>query len=531
MNIKALLFSGMLATAAFLTACGGQNEAEETNNEPVAEGGEVEEVETLEIFTTIFPLEDLTKKIGGDYVNVTNLVPVGADAHTYEPTARVMIEAAEGDAFIYNGAGLEGFADALIKAIEGEGVKIVVASEGIDLLEGNHDHGEEAYPHEEDEHGHGEEAHGHEEDEHGHEEEAHGHEEDEHGHEEEAHGHEEDEHGHEEEAHGHEEDEHGHEEEAHGHEEDEHGHEEEAHGHEEDEHGHEEEAHGHEEDEHGHEEEAHGHEEDEHGHEEEAHGHEEDEHGHEEEAHGHEEDEHGHEEEAHGHEEDEHGHEEEAHGHEEDEHGHEEEAHGHEEDEHGHEEEAHGHEEDEHGDEDAHNHDHDKDPHVWLDPILSITLAENIKNTLVELLPEQEEYFESNFADVKAELTAIDEEFQTMVNEAEKDTFIVSHAGYGYWEERYGIHQIGIAGLSPTNEPSQRQVQNIIELANENQIEYLLFEQNMTPRIAEVVRHEVGAEVEYLHNLEALVDEDVASGEDYFSLMRKNIEALRTALQ
>ncbi|WP_368503874.1 zinc ABC transporter substrate-binding protein [Alkalihalophilus sp. As8PL] len=401
MNFKSSLFAIMLVLSSFLAACGGQDEAEESSETEVTEE---ESSETLELYTTIFPLEDFANKIGGEYVNVTNMVPVGADAHTFEPTARQMIEVAEGDAFIYNGAGLEGFVDALINTVENEDVAIVQASEGIELIDFDQDS-----------------AHGHEE--HDHEHEEHGHEEDEHEHEE----------------------------------------------------------------------------------------------------HGHEEDEHEHEE--HGHEEDEHEHEE--HGHEEDEHEHEE--HGHEEDDHDHEEQ--GHDDEEHNHDHDHAHDHDEDPHVWLDPIHSITLAENIKATLIELMPEQEEYFTTNFNQVKEDLEALDNEFQAMADEANKDTFLVSHAGYGYWEERYGLKQVGISGLSPTNEPSQRQLQDIIHFANEYEINYVLFEQNITPKVAQVVQDEVGAEALYLHNLEALVEEDVQNGEDYFSLMTKNIETLRTALQ
>jgi zinc transport system substrate-binding protein len=68
-------------------------------------------------------------------------------------------------------------------------------------------------------------------------------------------------------------------------------------------------------------------------------------------------------------------------------------------------------------------------------------------------------------------------------------------------------------------------------LANENELEYVLFEQNIPAKVADVVKDEVGAEALYLHNLEALVAEDMENGEDYFSLMRRNIEALGTALQ
>ena len=53
---------------------------------------------------------------------------------------------------------------------------------------------------------------------------------------------------------------------------------------------------------------------------------------------------------------------------------------------------------------------------------------------------------------------------------------IVSHAAYGYWEEVYGNHQIPVTGLSPSDEPSQKELEKIIQMANEKQIKYILFE-------------------------------------------------------
>ena len=108
---------------------------------------------------------------------------------------------------------------------------------------------------------------------------------------------------------------------------------------------------------------------------------------------------------------------------------------------------------------------------------------------------------------------------------------IVSHAAYGYWEEVYGIHQIPVTGLSPSDEPSQKELEKIIKMANEKQIKYILFEQNVTPKVAEIIQKEINAEPLYLHNLESLTKEDRKNGEDYFSLMRKNLETLDKALK
>ncbi len=394
MKSKSIIFSIILVLSLFLSGCG---EKQSTESE-----------DTLSIYTTIYPLEYFTTKIGGEFVTVTSVIPPGSDAHTFEPTAKTMTEIADADAFIYSGVGLEGFVDAAKKSLEKEKVTFIEAGAGIKLLDADHDHA-----HEEDDHAHEEGDHAHEEDDHAHEEDEHAHEEDDHAHEEDDHAHEEDDHAHEEDDHAHEEDDHAHEEDDHAHEEDDHAHEEDDHAHEEDDHDH------------------------------------------------------------------------------------------------------------NHGDE---------DPHVWIDPILSITLAENIKNALSELMPKHQDEFEKNFQQLKSELQALDQEFQTVISESEHKEILVSHAAYGYWEERYGLNQISVSGLSPTQEPSQKQLQTIIETAQEHNIKYVIFEENVTGKIAEVVQKEIGAEALTLHNLESLTEDDIKNNEDYFSLMRKNLETLKKAL-
>ncbi|MCE7794352.1 zinc ABC transporter substrate-binding protein [Salipaludibacillus sp. CUR1] len=416
-----ITFSLMLAGSTFLAACGDNtneevnlgNESEENSN---AES-EAEDIEPVHIMTTLYPIEDFANRIGGDLVEVDNMVPVGADAHTFEPTANQMIEVAEAELFIYNGAGFEGFAESIKDTVESHDVEIVKATDGIELIDYHHDHSHD--------HDHNDD-HGHEDNDHDHN--------------------------------------------------DDHGHEDNDHNHDHN-------------DDHGHEDNDNNHDHN-------------DNHGHEDNDHNHDHN-------------DNHGHEDNDHNHDHN-------------DNHGHEDNDHNHDNnDDHG----HDHDHgDEDPHVWLDPIRSIELAENIKNALIEARPDGEEEFTANFEELKAELETLDEEFMEMADNKAKDTIIVSHAGYGYWEDRYSIHQIGIAGISPTNEPSIQQIQEVIAHMEENDINYVMFEQNIPTNIAETVREEADAEDLWLHNLEALTEEDIENGEDYFSLMRQNIEVLETAL-
>ncbi|MDQ0272280.1 metal ABC transporter solute-binding protein, Zn/Mn family [Cytobacillus purgationiresistens] len=189
------------------------------------------------------------------------------------------------------------------------------------------------------------------------------------------------------------------------------------------------------------------------------------------------------------------------------------------------EDEHHGHE---HGD-DGHNHG-DVDPHVWVDPLYAKELATSIKNSLIEAMPEEEAVFTANFDKLAAELEQLDKEFAATVNQADDKKFIVSHAAFGYWENRYDLEQISISGLNTSSEPSQKELQTIINDAKEYNLNYIFFEQNVSSKLTEIIQKEIGAEPLSIHNLAVLTEHDLKNGETYFTLMEKNIKNLDKAL-
>ncbi|MGM0865554.1 MAG: metal ABC transporter solute-binding protein, Zn/Mn family [Bacillota bacterium] len=71
----------------------------------------------------------------------------------------------------------------------------------------------------------------------------------------------------------------------------------------------------------------------------------------------------------------------------------------------------------------------------------------------------------------------------------------------------------------------------MIETAKEHQIKYVIFEQNVTPRIAKIVQNEIKAEPLKVHNLSVLTEEDIDENMDYLSLMKENIQTIKKALK
>lgn len=201
----------------------------------------------------------------------------------------------------------------------------------------------------------------------------------------------------------------------------------------------------------------------------------------------------------------------------------------------GHKEEEHKEEHDEAHAEEAESHDgHDHgstDPHVWMSPVLSEKLAESIKVSLTQADPENAEVYESNYTELVAELETLDRSFEALSERVSKDTFFVSHAAFSYLSEPYGFEQVAIAGLNSQDEPSQKELTKIVDLAKEKDVQYIVFEQNVSSNLTEVIQNEVGAEAIQMHNLGVLTQENIDNEETYFTLMEKNLQVLETILK
>lgn len=86
----------------------------------------------INVVTTIAPQKELIKSVGKEKVEITAMVPPGAEPHTFEPTPSQMRAVANADLYIMNGAGLEFWMDKLLQV--NKKMVVVDSSKGIDLV-------------------------------------------------------------------------------------------------------------------------------------------------------------------------------------------------------------------------------------------------------------------------------------------------------------------------------------------------------------------------------------------------------------
>ncbi|MCK8817398.1 zinc ABC transporter substrate-binding protein [Natroniella sulfidigena] len=189
---------------------------------------------------------------------------------------------------------------------------------------------------------------------------------------------------------------------------------------------------------------------------------------------------------------------------------------------------------DEHGDShedgiDEHSHG-DYDPHIWLDPINMRLIAEGLVDQLSELDPENQEFYQANYDHFAQEIEKLDQEYKEGLADRTSDYILVSHSSFQYLADRYGLQELSVAGVSPHQEPSSGTVAQLTKEVKEHGLDYIFLEVLASPRTAEVLAEEADLEVLTLNPIEGLRSEDVEVGEDYFSIMRKNLETLEKAL-
>jgi zinc transport system substrate-binding protein len=161
------------------------------------------------------------------------------------------------------------------------------------------------------------------------------------------------------------------------------------------------------------------------------------------------------------------------------------------------------------------------DPHVWLDPLRYATIVERIARELGRT-----EAAET----VVRELRRLDRDFRRGLADCDRRELVTRHAAFAYLAQRYRLRQISISGLSPESEPTPRDLEEIVEQVEESGARTIFFETLVSPRIAETVARETGAETAVLNPLEGLTEEELESGASYFTVMRRNLATLRAAL-
>jgi zinc transport system substrate-binding protein len=169
------------------------------------------------------------------------------------------------------------------------------------------------------------------------------------------------------------------------------------------------------------------------------------------------------------------------------------------------------------------------DPHVWLDPELAKQQVNNILQGLIQADSADSEYFTQNAQAYEAKLDTLNAEAINATTNVVTRYFVTFHEAFGYFANQYNITQIPILGPFE-EEPTPSDIQNVINAINQYHLLYVGYESLENPAISQSISSQTNATLIQMNPIEGLTAQEKAAGENYISLMQKDIENIGLAL-
>ncbi len=160
-------------------------------------------------------------------------------------------------------------------------------------------------------------------------------------------------------------------------------------------------------------------------------------------------------------------------------------------------------------------------PHIWLDPLRFAQAVERIAKAVGGAGSAHDEI---------RELNRLDAEYRRGLADCERRVIVTTHAAFGQLTRRYGLTELSLAGRSPEAEPAPRELEELVEKVRASGATTVFAEPLVSDRLAQTIAREAGVELAMLDPIEGLSEERIEAGEDYISVMRSNLAALREAL-
>ncbi|HDJ05106.1 MAG TPA: zinc ABC transporter substrate-binding protein [Candidatus Bathyarchaeota archaeon] len=141
----------------------------------------------------------------------------------------------------------------------------------------------------------------------------------------------------------------------------------------------------------------------------------------------------------------------------------------------------------------------DRDPHVWLSPKNAKIIVKNIYKALVQVDPENEEYYRRNMESYLKELESLDEEIRRILENLTDRCFIVYHPAWGYFARDYNLTQIPVE--KEGKEPTARGLMALIDQARELNKKVIFVSPQFDRRKAETIAENIDGKVVFLDPL------------------------------
>jgi zinc transport system substrate-binding protein len=170
------------------------------------------------------------------------------------------------------------------------------------------------------------------------------------------------------------------------------------------------------------------------------------------------------------------------------------------------------------------------DPHFWLDPLRYAKAAGAVGAALSVIDPSSKANLQGAAIDIAVSATTLDQQYRDGLKGCARRELVTAHTAFGYIANRYGLVQVGVAGVAPDAEPSPQRMRELSALIKAKGVTTVFSEELVSSRVADALAREANVKVVVLSPLESFSEQEVAAGATYFPKMLIGLVKLQAAL-
>jgi zinc transport system substrate-binding protein len=162
--------------------------------------------------------------------------------------------------------------------------------------------------------------------------------------------------------------------------------------------------------------------------------------------------------------------------------------------------------------------DHEHDPHIWLDPENAKVIVTTVAETLSKADPENASTYAANAEATRTKLDALSAEIKATL-QGNKNSFIVFHDAYQYFEKRFGLQAAGAVAVHPENPPGAKGINDIRNRITDAKVSCVYTEPQFDPKLVNVIIEGTNVKTGILDPLGA----NLEPGPDLYFTMLRNL--------
>ncbi len=173
----------------------------------------------------------------------------------------------------------------------------------------------------------------------------------------------------------------------------------------------------------------------------------------------------------------------------------------------------------------------EEDPHAWLNVKNGIIYAENARDGLIKVDPENEEIYKKNADEYIEKLEELHQKAIDEYNKIPRDKriLVTSEGAFKYFSEAYEFDAEYIWEINQENQGTPDQITRIVDIIKDKNIQALFLETSIDPRSMEAVSAETNVPIKGKIFTDSLAHPG-EEGDTYISMMEWNIKTILEGL-